>query len=656
MIKTRFAASALAALFFATLFNPAPAATTTPDQPVTVQDTGTSLILDNGLISLTMAKKNNPAGRNGEGISIKYKDGGTETEMSNGKRALYFDVGGDRIYPVADADAQIISNGPDMAEVAWISDPHTVTPMTRADAPLPPSALATHQFPFHSEFHIVMPRGEHGFYLYAIYRHDQSMAAGSIGETRFVLFGAGGKKLFTNNIVDDQRKGEYPLERGKKLQDVTFLYPDGTIYTKYNNSAYNFDHHVHGMAGHGFGEWMILPSNETIGGGPFKQELTVHLENALLGMLIGGHFGTHGLSFGDGETWSKVYGPVFVYLNHSDVQGDAGIDALWDDAKKRAAVEVDKWPYTWLHNPDYVLDRGTVKGHVSLADGASTKGAWAILSPAREDWTQVLKGYDYWAQVDADGNFTIPKVRPDNYMLSFVGADQFEEFDVPDIAVKPGDNAIGNFVWNPIKHGTKLWQIGTADRLSFEFKDGTERHFEAFARYLKFFPDDVTFTIGKSKEADDWYFAQFAIYNKKPYWTIQFDSPQDQKGKATLTIGFTSADPHNTGSDATTGAGNRTNLQVKVNGTLVNTVRLPKTGTAGYRSGTSDSNYNVVYVTFDASLLKGGTNQITLGHAHAIPAPADPISILPPESVMYDALRLEVDPNSAAPANPATQQ
>ena len=50
MIKTRFAASALAALFFATLFNPAPAATTTPDQPVTVQDTGTSLILGRGVI------------------------------------------------------------------------------------------------------------------------------------------------------------------------------------------------------------------------------------------------------------------------------------------------------------------------------------------------------------------------------------------------------------------------------------------------------------------------------------------------------------------------------------------------------------------------------------------------------------------------------
>ena len=55
------------------------------------------------------------------------------------------------------------------------------------------------------------------------------------------------------------------------MQDATSLLKDGSIYTKYNNTAYLAEHHVHGMAGNGLGLWMIFPSNEFIGGGPFKQ-------------------------------------------------------------------------------------------------------------------------------------------------------------------------------------------------------------------------------------------------------------------------------------------------------------------------------------------------------------------------------------------------
>jgi rhamnogalacturonan endolyase len=620
--------------------------------PATVTDTGTTFVLDNGLLSLTLAKKgaqtaNGEPARNGEGISIKYKDGAQVTELSDQQRALYFDIGGDRIYPVADADGQILNPGPDFAEVAYIAEPGDL--------------------PFHVEMHVVLPRGQRGFYLYAIYRHDATMAAGSIPETRFVLRGPPGTALFTNHVVDDDRKGPFTTSLlVGQLQDVTSLRADGTIYTKYNNSAYNFDHHVHGMAGHGFGLWMIIPSNEAIGGGPFKQELTVHMGNTLLSMFVGGHFGTRGLTFADGEVWSKLYGPVFVYLN----QGDS-VDAMWADAKNRAALEIQKWPYTWLQNPDYPLQRGTVSGHLTLADGASlppapmyrddgdhfsltdgANGTWAILSPVNEAWAQVLKGYDYWAQVDPQGNFTISKIRPGLYQLTFIGANQFEELHLNNpVEVKAAALDLGDIVWHPVRHGQTLWQIGTADRLSFEFKNGDNyRHFENFVNYLKDFPNDVTYVIGQSKENQDWNFAQFAVYNKKPYWTIQFDEPQPLKGTATLTIGFTSVDPHGTGATDSNAPAPPLNYQVKINGQLIDTLDLPKTGTAGYRSGSSDSNYSVAYIPFDASLLKAGTNEITLGFANAVPAPADPLTMHVPPEVMYDALRLEVDPQ----ANPPT--
>ncbi len=619
--------------------------------PATVTDTGATFVLDNGLISLTLAKTGAQRGdgqpaRNGEGISIKYKDHGQETELSDQKRALYFDIGGDRIYPVAGAAGRILNPGPDFAEVAYIAEPGDL--------------------PFHVEMHVVMPRGQRGFYLYAIYRHDATMAAGGIGETRFVLLGAPGTGIFTNHVVDDDRTGPYTISSMvRQLQDVTTLREDGSIYTKYNNSAYNFDHHVHGLAGNGYGMWMIIPSNEGIGGGPFKQELTVHMGNTLLSMFVGGHFGTRGLSFANGEIWNKLYGPVFVYFNKG-----GSVDALWADAKNRAAAEIAQWPYAWLKNPDYPLDRGTVNGHLTMAGGASlppaplyheagdkfsltdgANGTWAILSPVNEAWAQVLKGYDYWAQVDAQGNFSIPKVRPGVYQLTFIGGNQFEELHLNHpVQVQAGSNTVGDIVWHPVRHGQTLWQIGTADRLAFEFKNGANyRHFENFVNYLKDFPNDVTFVVGQSQESRDWNFAQFALYNKKPYWTIQFNAPQPLTGTATLTIGFTSVDPHSTGATDSNSGQSFTNFQVKVNGHQISDLQLPKTGTAGYRSGSSDSNYSVAYLPFDASLLKSGTNEITLGFANALPAPADPLSINVPPEVMYDALRLEVDPSATPP-------
>jgi rhamnogalacturonan endolyase len=175
-----------------------------------------------------------------------------------------------------------------------------------------------------------------------------------------------------------------------------------------------------------------------------------------------------------------------------------------------------------------------------------------------------------------------------------------------------------------------LWQIGVADRSTREFKNGDDvRHYDNFIRYAREFPDDVTFTIGKSETDKDWNFAQWGWYNKNPYWTIRFDEPKALSGRATLTIGVcSSSDRH---------------LQVKANGREIGVLNLPKTGTAPYRSGGQDSEYHVYTLRFDATWLKAGTNEITLGIEGAVPF-ANPDEARPARigAVMYDALRLEV--------------
>jgi hypothetical protein len=87
-------------------------------------------------------------------------------------------------------------------------------------------------------------------------------------------------------------------------------------------------------------------------------------------------------------------------------------------------------------------------------------------------------------------------------------------------------------------------------------------------------------------------------------------------------------------------------LEVRLNGQAIGgIIKLKKSGAAGYRSAGQDSLYQVVYLPFDASLIKAGTNQMTLGLVGAAPF-ADPQNARPARigDVMYDAIRLELQP------------
>ncbi len=145
-------------------------AQTAQNEPVTLTDKPTMVTLSNGIVSVTFWKKgaqfapgtapqpmpppavapvaapapiapmagpggNAPGGpprarpmgptgpRNGEGASILYTVNGKSTEFSDQRRAIYFDSGGDRIYPVSDGDMQIVSNTPEQAEIMWPGAP-----------------------------------------------------------------------------------------------------------------------------------------------------------------------------------------------------------------------------------------------------------------------------------------------------------------------------------------------------------------------------------------------------------------------------------------------------------------------------------------------------------------------------------------------------
>jgi len=618
----------LFAIFISTPAFSAPAA----PPPVVVQETDQLIDFNNGRIALTMNKAS------GVIYSLRLKTGSDYRELLSDRRpAIVYDydsgvrVGG-RPQHVSfgsggsNASVRLVSQSPDSAEMAV------------QFAPVPAC-------PFNVEAHYILHRGDGGFYTYIKFAHDAGQPATIFEQSRIVVWTRRGTDPFTNYVVDDARKGPYPA--GEVLDtpmDTSWLYAfDHTVHSKYDYSKFIGEDLIHGIAGNGLGLWLIQPGREYVSGGPLRQELTTHQDspqtlpqnNVVLWMLQGNHFGGADIEIGEGEKWSRFYGPAFIYAN-----AGGAVDDLWTDAKKRAAEEDAKWPYGFVKDADYPLERGTVSGQLKISTGDSAKNAWVVLAyPGDTDWCLSTKGYEFWTKADADGKFTISKVRPGNYTLFVTGGNQFEDYLKEGVAVKAGANNLGTLNWQPATHGQKLWQIGMPDRSSQEFKDGLNyRHFTNYLRYADVCPDDVTYTVGQSKDSEDWNFAQWGWYMKRPYWSVKFDEPKNLAGRATLTLAFAAWDYPRP-------------MQVTLNGQVIGTVsNLKKSGMAIYRSGGQDSLRQTVYLPFDASLIKSGHNEMQFALQDA--RPFDPSTARSPQDVlgvMWDALRLEVDDKAKAP-------
>ncbi len=604
------------------------------DDPVRTTETPTAITASNGLVAFTLSKTNGRV----TSLKARIKASGQMVELGeNSGKTIYMHYVStpepltgatnktvEHPEPVQKNMIRLVASSADAADILVGTEP-------------------TDQIPFHIEWHLLLRRGEPGIYIYLTYRHGPGMAAANFVQAGWVVRGVAGQTLFTHYLPDGPRITPIPTGKVvKEVQDATWLYDDGKLISKYDFCDFAHDAHVYGMAGHGVGLWMVMPSWESCNGGPLKQELTVHQgplpagpqTNIVQWIVQGEHFGATGIPIKADEKWSRFYGPMFLYINQAP-----SIDALWADAQNRAAAEIKKWPYAFIKNADYPLVRGTLTGKIHLADGTSPKDAWVVLTdPDEPDFCLASKGYQFWTQADAAGNFTIDKVRPGTYRLHLSGADQPQDFHKDNILIAPHDNLdLGTLEWTPITHGKRLWQIGTFDRSTREFKGGDDfRHYDNFQRYLRNFPHDVAFTIGHSREAADWNMGQWQWYNEHPYWSVFFDSPAAQTGEATLTIALAAADARQ--------------LALTLNGHPLKTLDLQTSGAAVYRSGGQDSRRQLFIIPFDAARIHAGSNELRLQIPGSYPAAGNETKrAVDVRALFYDALRLEVDPTAKPP-------
>lgn len=617
-------------IFFLTLTTLASIPTSGQSQnaSIAVLDRDGRILIDNQLTRIRLDK------RSGNLDLIQTFVNNEWLTLAANRKAMYFDANTSRyVNPTVNPDIQITRPNDSSVQI-------TVKGSTQS------------AFPFQTTVYYRVHAGLRGFYTWVVYRHTEDAPRGSLGQTRFVIRTLPRTQRFTHHVIDRQLKLAPTSPMRRKVSDATYELQDDSVYTKYDNTVYEHEHQFHGAIGKQAGIYFIYPSNEFLGGGPFKQNLTIHMDDdmadhVILGMLQSGHYNSGGIRVDGNESWEKVFGPLLVYINHKN-----SVEQMHRDASARAQAERANWPYQWMKHPAYPIERGKVTGSVIRWDGRDPAGGWAVLVPTGDNWMKVSKGYHFWSAIDSNGTFSIDKIRPGQYTLILAGAESFDDSQHTNITVKPNETTdLGQLSWAPETFGQTVWQIGKADRTSHEFKDGDNyRNFQNYKRYPAAFPNDVTFTVGESKANQDWNYAHWSIYKNNPAWTIRFkmQPTSDQStptntintipasGQARLTIGFTAAHPPR---------GRRTQLQVAVNGQPVETITLARTGTAGYRSGSMDSKYNVRRIEFDTALLEPGMNEITLQHLDAKKIDDSGRWARGVGHVMYDALRLEIKPN-----------
>ena len=761
--------------------------------PVTVTDNGRSWTLDNGIVKATITKDSGSMpSLLYHGVQIMQASGGTWEHNPQGAPVLTNSVS---IDPA--------TNGGQRAEVSIKGKSNGTFTMTRG-APGGGTMVDI-------EIRYSLGRGDSGIYVYSILSHPASYPAMGVGaEDRYITRL---NQAFDWITVDKDRNmleaaptdwGTGVVVHAKEQRIMSKGVYKNSVEHKYSYSGMQYVTKAYGWSStkYHIGAWFINPTIEYLSGGPTRIDLDAHFgdngdpEPIILDYWHSGHYDGARAQIPAGEEWTKVVGPIFVYVNSLETpkpttqaeldtlkatEGNptvpaswtANANTLWQNALDQWKKENTKWPYDWVKGADYtpLAERGNVTGRIVLVDplapkGSSTKlphlvvglthadadpatmarmarpgppagfgsgpGAGPGAGPRAESnvapglsaapgaapagtpgarpgfrpggggfgnftpnpdagsWIHDARYYQFFNDGSEDGKFTITKVRPGTYTLHATADGVLGDFAQANITVEPGKTIdLGKLVWKPVRFGRQIWEIGYPDRAADEFFKGDGQNFWLWGwtlRYALLFPNDLTYTVGKSDWHKDWFFEEvphatnlsfvnpdakdpanqrfgwvkaesltqypqtdqtgpWRIYGrgKETVWTIKFNMAKPGQGVAALRAGLAGVD------------GLRSGLAVAVNGQSVGAIgdgsnpdNLRLIGTNAIRYNTDKGLWQQRTLKFDAALLKKGENEMTFT------VPAGDLQ----SGVVWDYLRLEMDETAkfaAATPTPAGQ-
>jgi len=677
---------------------------------VAVTDDGRTWTLDNGIVKAVIDK------RNGAMNSLIYR--GMDTMGHDQGQSGYWEQDPSTAAATGGLTDSITidpaKNGGARAEVS-------VKGVTGGQFQLTPGAPGGGTY-CDMEIRYAMGRGESGVYVYAIFTHPASYRAGGVGsESRYITKI---NQAFDWISVDPDRNmlecaptdwGTGVVVHAKEQRILTKGPYINSVEHKYSYSGVQYQTRAYGWSStkNHIGIWFINPTIEYLSGGPTKLELDCHFgdndnpDPIILDYWEGGHYDTGArCNIAAGEEWSKVIGPIFVYVNSLDkpepttqaelntlaaTAGNPAIPASWtdnqtalyQDALSQAKEQTAKWPYDWVNGVDYPHkdQRGMVAGQIVLNDpqAATTKLPHLTVGLTHPDgggvqWIHDAKYYQFWNDGTEDGKFTIANVRPGKYTLHAFADGVLGDFAQANITVEAGKSQdLGKLEWKPVRYGRQLWDIGYPDRTGGKFFKGDGSNYWLWGwnlRYALLFPNDITYTIGKSDYRKDWFFEEvphannlsfvnpaakdpanqrfgwvkgeslaqypqtntrgpWSIYGsgRTTIWTVKFNVDKAVQGQCALRV-------------ALAGVNAITQLAVTVNGQNAGAIgdgkspdnaRLITTNTIRYNS--DKGLWQERTLRFDAALLKPGENEMTFT------VPGGDLQ----SGVVWDYLRLELD-------------
>ncbi|MCA2018545.1 hypothetical protein LDJ79_20690 [Vibrio tritonius] len=434
------------------------------------------------------------------------------------------------------------------------------------------------------EYHFILRDGMSGIYSYVVAKnpHDTTQR---VAELRTVY-------RFDARVMDTVFNGKHSatpllyaqLDELTKIQDETWQLNDGSYYSKYDLANYTREAPFWGVYGGGYGAWMIPASHDYYPGDPQMQELIVHQDGIALNYLTGAHLGSPDMQAPSG--WEKLYGPWLVYVN----QGTAS--EMRKDAALQAQRERQQWPYQWMNDDRYPLERSTLSGSIKSKYPVEL----VLTSATGEDFDTETLGYSYSVKPDKKGRFTLKHIRPGDYQLTAypLSGPQTGAVIKKALTISGKHQTIKLVVPRWKRH--VLWQIGQSNRRADEF---ALAHEDRNYRWKEQVPENLTYTIGKSRAHRDWYYAQTQVGGS---WNVDFKLRHARSAR--LDVAFAAAS--NSGmTDPTTPT-----VDVLVNGKSVTTLAY-ENDKAIYRSALQSGRYHRASITIPANLLKRGKNQIS---------------------------------------------
>ena len=311
--------------------------------------------------------------------------------------------------------------------------------------------------PLTYSFHYVMFNNDPDILTYEVVNHAATDPATSVGQGQFLM--RVNPALFTNTYQfntsvnnlgaqtsvwpDPTTYASEGTVTGRDVQDAT-LDVSGTaangqsisgdfgtnFRTKYDYSSYEQLHQAQLEYGPNFAVSTIMTSQDSMTGGPTKQNLQF-TDTILMQEFLSGHYGDGSYSYvpPQGIDSSRLFGPFVFRITGTNNESGAQLysDDLNSISHLNALMQTDN---TLIAN-GYVpfTQRSSVNFSVASTAGWSSNidNNTVVLSDNATNFQNSHQGSQYWAQLSANGTASLTNVVPGTYRASIYQLGQWGE-------------------------------------------------------------------------------------------------------------------------------------------------------------------------------------------------------------------------------------